>query len=127
MINDPNLVNVTLGQLLNAPNIIASSIVHDAIENGVGGKRNDQKVVKVKTDSILVSLHCYTDERFLEVLDDFESGRMKDCFLKEFSLIGVEVQGMRIEIMNMEEVNKTKEAIIRRYIHKIYMSLKAIK
>jgi hypothetical protein len=52
-----------------------------------------------------------TDERFLEVWTDYESGKMKERLQEEFSESGIEIEGLKIEIENLEEVNETKEAI----------------
>ena len=45
----------------------------------------------------------------MEVLEGFESGRMKERLEKEFSEIGIEVEGLKIEIDNIEKVKKRKE------------------
>ena len=43
------------------------------------------------------------------MLEDFQSGRMKERLEKEFSEIGIEVEGLKIEIDNIEEIKKRKE------------------
>ena len=83
-----------------------------------GDDRTDQKL-ELKFGSLLVIVHCFTYERFLEVLYDVKSGKLKERLLKEFLLIRVEIKEMEIEIMNMEEVRKTKEAMEKRYIQKM--------
>jgi hypothetical protein len=40
---------------------------------------------------------------------------MKKRFEEEFSQAGIKVEGLRVKIENVEEVNETKEAIIQRY------------
>jgi hypothetical protein len=50
-----------------------------------------------------------TDERFLEVWTDNESGNMKERLQEEFSQSGIEVEELKIE--NLEEVIETKKAI----------------
>ena len=104
---DSEILNLTLGEI-----IIRSPVFQQAVKRGFGGDdRDDQEFKKFKEGSVLVPLNCFTDERFLEVLDDFESGKIKKRLLKELSLIGIKVEGMKIEIINTKEVDKTKEAI----------------
>jgi membrane protease subunit (stomatin/prohibitin family) len=40
---------------------------------------------------------------------------MKERLQEEFSQIGIKVEGLKVEIENMVEVNETKEAINKRY------------
>jgi hypothetical protein len=40
---------------------------------------------------------------------------MKKCLQEEFSQSGIEVEGLKIEIENLEEVNDSKKAIENRY------------
>jgi hypothetical protein len=40
---------------------------------------------------------------------------MKERLQEEFSQIGIKVEGLKVEIENMVEVNETKEAISKRY------------
>ncbi|XP_028391332.1 LOW QUALITY PROTEIN: uncharacterized protein LOC114516140 [Dendronephthya gigantea] len=96
-----------------------------AIKRCFGGDdRNDQEFKKFKEGSVIVPLNCFTDKRFLEVLNDFESGRLKERLLKEFSWIGVKAEEMKIEIINIEEVNKTKEAIKIKNTAKMWNAIK---
>ena len=80
-----------------------------AISRGLGGERDDQAIRDIRTGCLHVLLHCFTDQRLLEVLEDFESGRMKERLEKEFSKIGIEVEGLKVEIDNIEEIMKRKE------------------
>ena len=59
-------------------------------------------------------LTCFTDERFLEVWTDYESGRIKERLQKEFTESGIQLEGLTIGIENLEEVNRTKKDIERR-------------
>ena len=86
----------------------------ELLKKGLGGERDDQDVPDIKPGSLHVLLCCFTDERFLEVLADYESGRIKERLQKEFSEVGIEVEGMTVEIENMEEVEKTRAAIKKR-------------
>ena len=108
---------VTLSEIFNASEKINPSVSQGALRRGFGDERDDQKFGEIKLGSLLVPLHCLTDKRFLEVLDDFESGRLKERLLKEFLQIGVEIEGLQIEIKNVEEVNKTKALVKRKYVY----------
>ena len=94
---------------------LARPLIETAITRGLGGERDDQEVRGIRPGSLHVLLHCFTDERFLEVLADYESGRMKERLQEEFSQIGIKVEGLKVEIENMVEVNETKEVINKRY------------
>ena len=105
----------TLGVLLGYK--LLKPLIDTAVKKSFGGDRDDQDVGESKPGSLHVLISCLTDERFLEIIDDYESGRIKERLQGEFSQVGIEVEGLRVEIENIEEVNKTKEAINRkRYI-----------
>ncbi|CAB3989385.1 Hypothetical predicted protein [Paramuricea clavata] len=89
-------------------------VIEAAVKKGFGGKRKDQKVEEIKPRCLHVVLRCFTDERFLEVWADYESGRIKERLQKEFSEVGIEVEGLKVEIENMEEVEQTKADIHKR-------------
>ena len=91
-------------------------LIEGAVNKGLGGERDDQEVRGIRPGSLHVQLHCFTDERFLEVLADYESGRMKQRLLEEFSQVGIKVDGLKVEIENMVEAKERKEAINMRYI-----------
>ncbi len=91
-------------------------LIEGAVNKGLGGERDDQEVRGIRPGSLHVQLHCFTDERFLEVLADYESGRMKQRLLEEFSRVGIKVEGLKVEIENMVEAKERKEAINMRYI-----------
>ncbi|XP_028396157.1 kinesin light chain 1-like [Dendronephthya gigantea] len=95
------------------------SIIHNAITKGVGGKRDDQDVRDIRKGSLRFELHCFTDIRFLEVLADYESGRMKERLQEELSRVGIRVEGLKVKIENMEEVNEKKKANWRSYLTKV--------
>ncbi|CAB4029138.1 Hypothetical predicted protein [Paramuricea clavata] len=106
-------IGVTLGALLAYK--VFKPLIEDAVRNGFGGERDDQEVKDIRQGSLQVLLHCFTDERFLEVLEEIESGTMKEHLRKEFFDIGVETEDLIVKIENIQEVNKTKEAISKRY------------
>ncbi len=86
-------------------------VIDGAVKRGFGGPRDDEEVREIRPGSLHVLLRCSTDKRFLEVLADYESGRIKQRLQKELSQVGFEVEGLKIEIENMEEVNEIKAAI----------------
>ena len=104
----------TLGALYFGYKLL-KPLVESAVKNGLGGERDDQEIRGIRPGSLHVLLHCFTDERFLEVLADYESGRMKERLQDEFSQVGFKVEGLKVVIENAVEVNKTKEAINQRY------------
>ena len=107
-VRDVCITAVTLGAIYAGYKLIAKKI-DGAVSRGLGGERDDQEIRDIKPGSLHVLLHCFTDQRLLEVLEDFESGRMKERLEKEFLEIGIEVEGLRVEIDNIEEVMKRKE------------------
>ena len=90
-------------------------VIEGAVEKGLGGERDDQDIPRIKPGSLHVLLCCFTDQRSLEVLADYESGRIKERLQKEFSEVGIEVERMTVEMENMKEVEKTRAAINKRY------------
>jgi hypothetical protein len=104
----------TLGALYFGYKLL-KPLVESAVKNGLGGERDDQEIRGIRPGSLHVLLHCFTDERFLEVLADYESGRMKERLQDEFSQVGFKVEGLKVVIENAVEVNKTKEAVNQRY------------
>ena len=109
------LTTVTLGAIYARYKLKAKEI-DAAISRGLGGERDDQEIRDIKPGSLHVLLHCFTDQRLLEVLDDFESGRMKERLEKEFLEIGIEVEGLKIEIENIEEVKNRKEQMYLAFV-----------
>ena len=114
-VGDVCTTTVKLGAMYFGYKLIAKAI-DGAVSRGLGGERDDQEIRDIKPGSLHVLLHCFTDQRLLEVLDDFESGRMKDRLEKEFSEIGIEVEGLKVEIDNTEEVIKRKEQMYEGFV-----------
>ena len=95
---------------------VAMPIIGLAIKNAFGGDREDQDIGDPTIGSLHVQVRCFTDERFLEVLADYESGEIKHRLEKELVDVGIKVEGLRIGIENMDEVEKRNTAIKKRYI-----------
>ena len=90
-------------------------VIDAAVKKALGGERDDQEVKDIKPGSLHVVLHCFTDERFLVVMTDYLSGKMKERLEEEFLWVGIKVKGLKVEIQNMDEVNEIQEAICDRY------------
>ena len=115
IVRDVGRIAITLGTIYVGYQLL-KPLVESAVAKGFGGERDDQEIRGIRPGSLIVLLHCLTDERFLDVLDDYECGRLKDRLMKEFLGIGIEIKEMKVEILNMEEVSKTKEYINIRYV-----------
>ncbi len=113
VVRDVCIAAVSLGALYVGYQLIARKI-DGAVKRGLGGERDDQDIPDIKPGSLHVLIHCLTDERFLEILEDYESERMQERMQDEFSLVGIEVEGLKVVVENMVEVNETKEAINKR-------------
>ena len=85
-----------------------------AIKRGVVGEGNDKEVCNIRQGSLHILLHCSTDESFLDVLEDFNSGRMKERLQEKFFDIGIETFGLVVEIENIAEVTEKAAAIRER-------------
>ena len=107
-VRDLCITAVTLGAIYAGYKLIAKGI-DGAISRGLGGERDDQEICDITPDGTNVSLRCFTDQRVVEVLKDFERGTMKERLENEFSEIGIEVEGLQVEIDNIEEVEERKE------------------
>ena len=113
VIKESGTVAVTLAAIYVGYNMF-KPIIKAAITNVFGSQRDDQDVGEPKPGSLHVLLRCFTDERFLEVLADYESGGVKQRLQKELADAGLKAEGLKVEIENMEEVNKKKTAIKER-------------
>ncbi|XP_028412210.1 uncharacterized protein LOC114535035 [Dendronephthya gigantea] len=98
-------VTISLGAIYAGYKLIARKM-DGAVDKGLGGERDDQDVRDIKPKCLHVILHCFTDKRFLEVLEDFKSGGMKERLRREFFNIGIETEGLTVEIENIEEVEE---------------------
>ena len=106
-VRDLGITAVTLDAIYTGYKFIAKKI-DDAISRSLGGERDDQEIYDITPDGTNVSLRCFTDQRVLEVLEDFARGTMKERFDNEFSEIGIELVGLQVKINNIEEVEERK-------------------
>ena len=110
VVKDLCVAAVTLYGIYKTHKLLEKAI-EGILDRGLGGPSLDQAIGGISLGSLLVKLYCLTDERFLKVWSDFESGRMKARLQEEFTQGGIDVDGLKIEIKNMEEVNNTRRAI----------------
>ena len=94
---------------------MVSQLLDGAVLKVLGGARDDQDVQNIKCEYFRVLVQCFTDERFVDLLADYDSGRMKNLLKQEFLKIGLEVPELRIVIENLEDVNVHKARILSRY------------
>ena len=96
-------------------NKIVKQLLDGVVLKVLDSARNDQEVQNINSEYLRVLVQCFTDERFVEVLADYDSGRMKNRLEEEFLKIGLDVQELQIVIENQEEVNVRKARILSRY------------
>ena len=117
----PNKMYIAAGFVVGAATTLAvlygvpyfKPLIEEAIERALAGV--DQKIQQIFTGSLHVVLHCSTAERFLEVLADYESGKIKERLEKEFSKLDFKVEGLKVEIEKIKEVKGKEATDIERY------------
>ena len=88
--------------------------VENAIRNGLE-IRNDAGVVdpevrNIEEGSILVELHCYSEQSFIQFVEDFEAKKVKQRLEEEFTKIGFQGQ-FCVTIENADEVYKKVKVV----------------
>ena len=106
-VRDIGIDAVSLGTLYAGYQIIARRM-DDAVKRALGGERDDQGDPDISPGSLHVQLHCYTKKRFLEVLAEYKSGRMKTRLQEEFFKAGIEVKGLTVGMKDLAEKDKTR-------------------
>ena len=71
------------------------------------------QVGSVTPGSILVELHCYTEESFRSFMEDFEAGKVQERLNKEFENSGYIGEELEVTITNYKEAYKFLEQISR--------------
>ena len=87
---------------------MVSQLLDGAVLKVLGGARDDQDVQNIKCEYFRVLVQCFTDERFVDLLADYDSGRMNNRLKQEFLKIGLEVPELQIVIENLEDTTYTK-------------------
>ena len=89
------------------------------------------QVGSVTPGSILVELHCYTEESFRSFMEDFEARKVQERLNKEFENSGYIGEELEVTITNYKEAYKFLEQISRyavalhllsRYTRNVYTS-----
>ena len=102
-----------IGAIYSYP--LLKTLIDAAVAKAFGGdKRDDQEVREIRPGSLHVLLRCFTEARFLEVLEDCESCKIKQRLEKEFLKVRIKTTELVIEIKNMKEVEERKAAIKER-------------
>ena len=73
------------------------------------------EIRNVMAGCIQFELRCFNEDGFLEVLRDYESGKIEKRLEKKFLKIGIKTTGLEVKITNSEEVERTKADIEKRY------------
>ena len=115
VVRDVCVTVATLGALYTGYQLL-KPLISDAVTTAFGGERDDQEIRNIRSGSLIILLHCSTDERFLEILKDYESGKLKERLKKEFLKIDFHCKEMEVHILNQDEVNKTKDIIGQRCV-----------
>ena len=82
-----------------------------AVNEALGGNTADQQISDIKQGSLHVSLHCFKNQRFLEVLKEYKAGKIKTRLKKKLSDIGIRTEGLVVCIKNIEEVEEKAAAM----------------
>lgn len=114
VVRDVCVTAATLGALYTGYKLL-KPLISDAVSTAFGGERDDQEIRNIRSGSLIVLLHCSTDERFLEILKDYESGKLKERLQKEFLKNHFHFKEMEVQILNQNQVNETKDIIGQRY------------
>ena len=87
-----------------------TSILTNIFEGFIGG-RIDPEILNIFKGSLRIILRCYSQQSFLQFLDDYETGRLKERLNEEFSKIGI--GNVILEIANAEEIKEKKKNLGR--------------
>ena len=78
-------------------------------------KQNAGEIRDIVAGCLQCEVRCFTEDIFLEVLRDHETGMIKKRLEEEYVKAGYEMTGLEVKIQNSEEVERTKTAIKKRY------------
>ena len=86
------------------------SILRSICEGFVNG-RIDPQLLDIFKGSLRVILRRYSRQSFLQFLDDYETGRVKERLNEEYSKIGI--GNVILEIANAKEIEEKKKNLGR--------------
>ena len=131
-VNDPPMVRSLSNRVANATSLglLAAGIGIGAADIGIGVlcckypefvmrivekalTARGLQVGSVTPGSILVELHCYTEESFRSFMEDFEAGKVQERLNKEFENSGYIGEELEVNITNYKEAYKFLEQISR--------------
>ena len=87
-----------------------TSILINTCERFVNG-RIVRQIISIVEGSLRVILRCYSQQSFLQFLDNYETGRVEERLNEEFSKIGI--GNVILEIANADEINEKKKNLGR--------------
>ena len=73
------------------------------------------EIRNIMSGCIQFELRCFTEDKFLEISKDYESGKIRKSLEEEFLKVGIKITGLVVKIINSEEVERTKTALEKRY------------
>ena len=112
------VVGVTLGAIYAIGQ--CQPMIRGALDSALRGalgvvKSKAQDLGEIVTGSLHFVVRCFKDDRFLDILSDYESGKIKQHLEEEFAMIGIKTTGLEVRIENIEEVEETKAVVNKRY------------
>ena len=114
VVNDVCRTAVRLGAMYTTYRLLKPPIDAAVTKAFGGNERDDQNVESIRPGCLHVLLRCLTDKRFLQVLEDYKSGKIKRRLDEELLKVEIKTKGLTIKIESMEEVEERKEAIENR-------------
>ena len=87
-------------------------------------KKNAGEIRNIIEGCLQCEVCCFTEDIFLEVVRDYETGTIKKRLEQEYLRAGIEITGLTVMIKNSEEVERTKAAIARRYLKMLIQGAK---
>ena len=83
---------------------------------GRGINRNRAEIRNIIQGCLQCEVHCFTEDIFLEIVSDYKTGTIKERLGKEYLEAGIKITGLEVKILNIEEVERIKTAIEKRYV-----------
>ena len=82
---------------------------------GYAIKQNAAEIRNIIDGCLQCEVHCFTEDIFLEIVRDYETGKIKNRLEEEYLKVGYKTTGLKVKIKNSEEVERAKTAIEKRY------------
>ena len=78
-------------------------------------KKKEAEIRNIGPGCLQCEVHCFTEDIFLEIVRDYEAGRIKNRLEEEYLKAGYKITGLEVKIKNSEEIERIKTAIEKRY------------